>query len=230
MTELAVIACLAFDLRADLDELARFKQQLSRCPCVDSIMDVSGTYDLIVQCHFSSLAHYTEQIDLIRPQIARVATRMDCNFICSRIECGEDNGAGALWVPCDGGKKRVEARFIDKVLAEGDYMRVHIGSWNCLIHYTMGRLCELLASPDFIRLHRSCLVRVGFIDRLTHEGRRWKARLKDGTHVSIAQSNVSTLLRLTGPESSMTRHASSKRETPSQAGERMNERRLKVPG
>lgn len=229
MSELAVIACLAFDLRAPADALAKFKVQLGHCPFVDSVMEVSGSYDLIVQCHFASLAQYTEQMELIRPQVAAIATRLDANFICNRTERRTAEDGEALWLPCEGGQKRVDLRLIDKVLAEGDYMRVHVGSWNCLLHDTMVHLSQQLAAPHFVKLRRSCLVRAGFIDRLLHEGRRWSARLKDGTHIPIAQSNVQRVLRLTHGESSTGLQGSSKNDQLTVLPAAAEENELKLP-
>lgn len=208
MPELAVLACLAFDIRAPADELARFKQGLTHCPCVDSYMQVSGKYDLVVECRFNSVAHYTEQVERMRPHLAPLASRLDFSFITSRIECRDDGGGQAIWLPCEGGMKQVASELIDKVLAEGDYMRVHVGTWNCLVHETMAHLSEQLAAPRFIRLRRSCLVRVGFIEQLVHEGRRWTARLKDGTIVPVAHSQVAAIMRLVSGESSTARRDS----------------------
>jgi hypothetical protein len=202
VTNLAVIVCVAFDHRASGEGLARFKACISHCPFVDTTMEVSGTYDLIVQGHCASHAEYAAHMELIRPQVAQFATRIETNFVSSKIDQRNEDEGGALWLPCDGGRRQVEAQLIDKILAEGDYMRVHVGSWNCLIHHTMRRLCEQLPRSSFIKLHRSSLVRIGFIDRLVHDERHWKARLRDGTHVSIAKSQVQQVLRLMSGESS----------------------------
>ncbi|GAA4014635.1 hypothetical protein GCM10022280_11440 [Sphingomonas swuensis] len=229
MPELAVLACLAFDIRAPADDLARFKQGLSHCPCVDSYMQASGKYDLIVECRFQSLAHYTDQVERMRPHLAQLASRLDFSFISSRIECREDGDGQAIWLPCEGGMKQVASSLVDKVLAEGDYMRVHVGEWNCLVHATMAHLSEQLAPPNFIRLRRSCLARVGFIERLTHEGRRWTARLKDGTEVAIAHSNVAAVMRLVAGESSTPRRDSSTNGALKEGLAPFNEIDLKLP-
>ena len=212
MGDLAVIVCLAFDHRAPSDRLAGFKACIYHCPFVEAVMEVSGTFDLIVQGRCSGLAEYTENMDLIRPQVAEFVARIETNFVAKTVEPRKAEEEGeALWLPVDGGRKRVEPHLIDKIVAEGDYMRVHVGTWNCLVHHTMQHLAQQLGRAGFIKLHRSCLVRIGFIDRLVHEGRRWKARLRDGTHVCVAKSHVHQLLRLMTGESSMNGATSSKR-------------------
>lgn len=212
MSELDVVVCLAFDHRAPADGVARLKQCIARCPQVDSAIEVSGSFDLIVEAHCASLADYMQDMERLRPVLADLATKVESNFVSRKVEHRRSDGDAALWLPCANGRRRVEQHMIDKVVAEGDYMRVHVGSWNCLVHQTMNRLCEQLAGASFIKLHRSCLVRVDFIDRLLHEGRRWSARLKDGAHVPIAQSSVRRVLTVTRDESSNARPGSSTNE------------------
>lgn len=158
-------------------------------------MDVSGTYDLIVQGNCASLAEYRQNMERIRPQLAKFATRVEANFVSKSVE-RDDREDDVLWLPCENGHRQVQAQMIDKIEAEGDYMRVHMGDWNCLLHETMHRLAERLGSVNFIKLHRSSIVRIGFIDRLVHHNRRWSARLGDGTHVGVAKSHVAQVLQL----------------------------------
>ena len=214
MTDLVVVVCVAFDHRASAEGLAQFKKCIFRCPFVESALEVSGTYDLILQGSCSSLNEYTEHMSLVRPQIGEFVTRIETNFVSRKIQCRPNAEAGSwLWLPCEGGSKRVDARLINKVVAEGDYMRVHVGDWNCLIHQTMQSLCAKLGTASFIKLHRSSLVRIGFIDRLVHVERRWIARLQDGTHVSVAKSHVPEVLRLmTGDSTKRQVNSSNKRE------------------
>ena len=173
-------------------------------------MEVAGTYDLIVQGACASLDEYSEQMERIRPLIAEFAARIEVNFIsATRLRKDQDEGE-ALWLPCEGGHKRIHPSMIDKIEAAGDYMRVFVGDWSCLIHDTMNRLTERLPTADFIKLHRSSLVRISFIERLLHEGHRWTARLHDGSRVSIAKSRVRPVLRLVAAESSLLQVHSSK--------------------
>lgn len=203
MTNLDVVVCLEFDHRASPDGLRSFKESIAKCPLVSTVIELTGTFDLMVHAQCSDVAEYTEQLDRMRPYLAAFVKRLETSFIVKQIQThpnGDD--AEALWLPCEGGMKRVEARMIDKIIAEGDYMRVHVGNWNCLVHYTMRRLRDQLGGDMFIQLHRSCLVRIAFIERVIHEGRRWKVRLLDGTQVSVAKSHVQELLKSTGNESS----------------------------
>ena len=228
ITDLAVIVCVAFDHRASADGLGGFKACIARCPFVDVTTEVTGTFDLIVEGRCASLAEFNEQMDLIRPQIAEFVSRIETNFISKKVERVRNGDAGALWVPFEGGRKRVEAHMIDKIEAEGDYMRMHVGDWTSLVHDTMHRLSEQLSGSGFVLLNRSCLVRLEFIDRLIHEDRHWVARLADGSHVRIARSHVAEVLKLTDGESSKLWASPSTNDQSTQTSDTIVENRMKA--
>ena len=203
MADLNVVVCVAFDHRADAEGLGRFKECISRCDFVEVVMEVSGTFDMIVQGKVASLAVYTEEMDRIRPQLAAFVTRIETNFVGKKIE-RQPEAEKIIWVPCEGGRKRIDIGMIDKVIAEGDYMRLFIQDWHCLIRSTIRDLREQL-DARFIQLHRSSLVRIDFIDRLMYHEHRWTARLRDGSNQAVAKSHVSAVLDLMA-------HGSSKNE------------------
>jgi hypothetical protein len=230
MGDLSVIVCLAFDHRAPADRLDKFKGSIFQCQFVSMVMEVSGTFDLIVQASCSSLAEFTEIMENLRTPIAELVSRIETNFVGKTVESAVKEADGsALWLPCESGRQRVEASLIDKILAEGDYMRVHVGNWSCLIHCTMRRLCEQLGESHFVQLHRSALVRISFVNRLVYHERRWKAHLRDGTYVSIARSRVQQAQRLMSNESSDTEHHSSKMGAPADETRPLNELKMKLP-
>ena len=203
MSELTVVVCVAFDHRADTEGLKRFKQCICHCPFVDVAMDVSGTYDMIVHGRIASVTDYNEQLDRISEQIARYVSRIEANFVARKIE-RITPATTFIWVPCNDGHKKINVGAIDKVIAEGDYMRLYVGNWQCLVHTTF---CALKAQLDnrFIQLHRSAVVRVDFIERLVHRERRWIARLNDGSQQIVAKSCVSHVLGLMSADSSNVR-------------------------
>ena len=200
-----MIVCIAFDHRASVEGRRNFKDCIERCPFVDTTLEVSGTYDLIVQGRCASFAEYNEQMERIRPHIAEFAASFEPNFISKTVERPlPENEADALWLPCEGGQRQVRAAMIDKVEAQGDYMRVFVGDWNCLVHVTMNRLSEQLLRYGFIRLHRSSLVRIGFIERLVRTGDCWTAALLDGSQMGVAKSEVNRAKRSIMKEPSLT--------------------------
>lgn len=200
MADLNVVVCVAFDHRANAEGLERFKKCICHCDFVEVAMEVTGTYDMIVQGKIATLADYTEAMTRIRPQLAEFVTRIETNFVGKRIERHHDVEK-FMWVPCVGGRKRIDIGTINKVIAEGDYMRLFIHDWDCLIHSTVRALIEKL-DARFIQLHRSSIVRIDFIDRLMHHERRWTARLRDGSQQAVAKSHASAVLELMAHDSS----------------------------
>jgi len=111
------------------------------------------------------------------------------------------------------------------VVAEGDYMRVFVRDWHCLIHSTIRALRDQL-DARFIQLHRSSIVRIDFIDRLLHQDRRWIARLGDGSQQPVAKSHVSAVLDIMAHDSSMDKHTPAKSDTVVEASHPVNEMRM----
>lgn len=86
-----------------------------------------------------------------------------------------------FWASDLTGLVRIAARDVDRVSAERDYMRLHVGRRSWLIHHSMTALEEGLDPDLFVRLHRSAIVRRDFITGFTRNASgRWIARLADG--------------------------------------------------
>ena len=202
---LAAILCLSFDHRAELAGLRAFKAALADLPFVVSAVDVSGACDLILEAGFADMADYRARLDALSEPLAHYVTRIETSFICAPIDVPQPSGADpdpVFWVRCDDGYRRIAARDIDRVTAERDYVRLHIGISSWLYHGRIHELADRLCPSPFIRLHRSALVRRDHIDRFVHHGRRWTARLMDGTEQPVSRGYVPDMLRLIGDRSS----------------------------
>ncbi|HJU77542.1 MAG TPA: LytTR family DNA-binding domain-containing protein [Sphingomicrobium sp.] len=93
-----------------------------------------------------------------------------------------------FWASDLTGLVRIAARDIDRVSAERDYMRLHVGRRSWLIHHSMAALEEGLDPELFVRLHRSAIVRKDFIAGFTrNQSGRWIARLADGTEQPVGR-------------------------------------------
>jgi hypothetical protein len=224
MTDLTVIVCVGFDHRASPAGLLKFKQCILACPFVETATEVTGTFDLIIHALAGSFAEYNEQMKRIAPQLAEFVSRIETNFVGKKIDCKRRERI--LWVPCRDGRKRIDANMIDKIVAEGDYMRLHIGTWTCLLHETIRKLTEQLDCDLFIRLHRSAIVRIDFIERILHRGHYWEARLRDGTMQRVAKSHVAEIVRLISNNSAKTGGSSSKADHLISGNYQMNEMRM----
>lgn len=86
-----------------------------------------------------------------------------------------------FWVQNRGEMLRIDAGHVDLIEAERDYMRLHVGGRSWLIHQTIKSL-EARMNPDqFMRIHRSKMVRREGIVGLKHHGDgAWSVDLGDG--------------------------------------------------
>lgn len=104
-----------------------------------------------------------------------------------------------FWVPHKAELVRIAATHIDRIEAERDYMRLFVGPRSYLLHQTISSLEQRLDPEQFIRLHRSHIVRRGHIDRLRHDGSGvWFARLLDGTEIRIGRTYLAGTKAIAG--------------------------------
>ena len=93
-----------------------------------------------------------------------------------------------FWASDLTGLVRIAARDVDRVSAERDYMRLHVGRRSWLVHHSMTALEDGLHPDLFVRLHRSAIVRKDFIAGFSRNpSGRWIARLADGTEQPVGR-------------------------------------------
>ena len=104
-----------------------------------------------------------------------------------------------FWVPHRSEMIRIAAQDIDRIEAERDYMRLHIGNRSFLLHQTITELERRLDPARFIRLHRSTIVRRDRISRLSHDGMGvWHAVLADEERIRIGRTYLPAARTLMG--------------------------------
>jgi len=104
-----------------------------------------------------------------------------------------------FWASDLSGLVRIACRDIDRVSAERDYMRLHVGPRSWLIHHSMAALEEGLDPELFVRLHRSAIVRREFITGFQRNpSGRWIARLADGTEQPVGRLYADSVRAIAG--------------------------------
>ena len=104
-----------------------------------------------------------------------------------------------FWVSEARGLVRLAAADVDRITAERDYMRLHVGSRSWLINHSMARLEEELDPALFVRLHRSSIVRRDFVVGMKRDlGGRWHALLADGGEQKVGRLYLANARALTG--------------------------------
>lgn len=107
--------------------------------------------------------------------------------------------AREFWVPHRSELIRIAADDIERIDAERDYMRLHVGSRSFLLHQTIGALEMRLDPALFIRIHRSVIVRKDKIARLGHDrAGAWHAELTDGDQVRIGRTYLAQVKAMAG--------------------------------
>ena len=94
-----------------------------------------------------------------------------------------------LWVPSGGQLRRVPVATIDLIEAERDYVRLHVGTRSFLMAGTLAGLESRLDPDQFVRAHRSWIVRrsqVSAMKRVPTGG--WVAMLSDGRQIPIGRT------------------------------------------
>ena len=103
-------------------------------------------------------------------------------------EAGASPFLEEFWASDRSGLVRIAVRDIDRISAERDYMRLHVGARSWLIHHSMAALEDQLDPQRFVRLHRSAIVRRDFISGFARNASgRWVARLDDGNEQPVGR-------------------------------------------
>jgi two-component system LytT family response regulator len=83
------------------------------------------------------------------------------------------------------------------IKAEGDYARIHTGAKSYLVYRTLNDLEGRLDPADFMRVHRSAIVRLDRIAELEPvDSGRYQLTLRDGTRIVVSRSRGASLKKL----------------------------------
>jgi len=111
----------------------------------------------------------------------------------------ESDYAHEFWVSHRNELIRIAAVDIDRIEAERDYMRLHVGDRSYLLHQAISSLEERLDPSMFQRIHRSHILRKNNITGLRHEGGGvWHVILTDGNSLRIGRKYLSDVKNLAG--------------------------------
>jgi DNA-binding LytR/AlgR family response regulator len=104
-----------------------------------------------------------------------------------------------LWIREGDARVRVPVEMIERLEADGDYVRLHVGQRVRLMRARLGDLAGRLDPEKFVRVHRSEIVRHDLIAAIRrHESGRTFAVLSGGREVPVSRryvSNVAHALR-----------------------------------
>ena len=117
---------------------------------------------------------------------------------------GGGNWLSEFWVPYRSELLRVAAADVQRIDAERDYVRLHVAqqdgtSRSYLLLQTVTGLEARLDPDQFIRVHRSTILRRDSIAGLRHDGLGvWSAELADGSAVRIGRTYLGRAKAMAG--------------------------------
>src|SRR5687768_6348431 len=117
---------------------------------------------------FAVAAFDVEAVDYVMKPVAQERLARAVERARERLATRGEEGAEAVarpkyleeyWVSEARGLVRLAARDVDRISAERDYMRLHVGKRSWLINHTIGKIEAELDPALFVRIHRSAIVR-----------------------------------------------------------------------
>lgn len=129
--------------------------------------------------------------------IARAVARRGDGAPATEVEEGE--WLGEFWIPHRSELVRIAAADVERIDAERDYVRLHVGEVSYMLLRTVASLEERLDPRRFIRIHRSTILRRDCIRGLSHDGvGGWSAELGEGVQVKIGRTYLERVKAMAG--------------------------------
>ncbi|MEL7444755.1 MAG: LytTR family DNA-binding domain-containing protein [Pseudomonadota bacterium] len=156
--------------------------------------------------HFAVEAFDLEAIDYVLKPVSsdRLGRAID-RAIARQGERRESSGQWLqeLWVPHRSELLRIAVSEVSQIDAERDYVRLHVGGSDqgrsYLLLQTIAGLEERLNPAEFIRIHRSTILRRDNIRGLRHDGLGvWSAELQNGDALRIGRTYLSKVKAMAG--------------------------------
>jgi two-component system response regulator AlgR len=152
--------------------------------------------------NFAIEAFDLEAVDYVLKPVASERLERAIGRAVARRGEGRSDGEGWLeefWVPHRSELLRIAAADVDRIDAERDYVRLHVGQTSYLLLHTVSGLEARLDPAMFIRLHRSAILRRDRIRGLRHDGLGvWSAELHGGDTVRIGRTYLARAKAMAG--------------------------------
>ncbi|MFC0589837.1 LytR/AlgR family response regulator transcription factor [Novosphingobium aquiterrae] len=203
---LAAIADLAPDLvlldmtMPELDGLSVVRA-LGKAHAAPAVIFVTAHDSFAVEAFDLDAVDY-----VLKPVTPERLDRAIARAVARRGSGSKDEGQwlSEFWVPHRSELLRIAAADVDRIDAERDYVRLHVGqnegnARSYLMLQTVSGLEARLDPERFIRLHRSTILRRDRITGLRHDGLGvWSAELADGTSVRIGRTYLARAKAMAG--------------------------------
>ena len=174
---------------------------LSLLPSKPAIIFVTAYDNFAVEAFDLDIVDYV--LKPVSPErLSRAVARVLTSVISvpERQDTDAANGfAQEFWVSHRSELVRIACVDIERVEAERDYMRLFTGGRSYLLHQTISTLEQRLNPEQFLRIHRSHIVRRDVIMGLRHEGGGvWHALLGGDVSMRIGRKYLADVKSLAG--------------------------------
>ena len=173
-------------------------REAARRPAAPAIIFVTAHEDFAVE------AFDLEAVDYVLKPVGsdRLARAIDRALARRGDQARESQTSQWLeefWVPHRSELLRIDAANVERIDAERDYVRLHVGDTSYLLLQTIHGLEEKLDPERFIRIHRSTILRRDCIRGLRHEGLGvWSVELGDGDEARIGRTYLRKVKAMAG--------------------------------
>ena len=151
---------------------------------------------------FAVEAFDLEAVDYVLKPVAAERLERAIDRAIARAERSVSEGGEWLsefWVPHRSELLRIEAAQVERIDAERDYVRLHVGDRSYLLLQTIAGLEGRLDPTRFIRIHRSAILRRDRIRGLRHEGLGvWSVELDNGEALRIGRTYLRKVKAMAG--------------------------------
>lgn len=176
-------------------------RDLAKMEAPPAVIFVTAYEDFAVQ------AFDLEAVDYVLKPVAVERLERAVARALSRRGAKREGGGRWLdefWVPHRSELLRIEASLVERIDAERDYVRLHVGengseARSYLLLQTIAGLEAKLDPERFIRIHRSTILRRDCIRGLRHEGLGvWSAELASGDTLRIGRTYLRKVKSMAG--------------------------------
>jgi two-component system, LytTR family, response regulator AlgR len=151
---------------------------------------------------FAVEAFDLEAVDYVLKPVAAERLERAIDRAIARAERVRSDGGEWLsefWVPHRSELLRIDAAQVERIDAERDYVRLHVGERSYLLLQTIAGLEGRLDPQRFIRIHRSTILRRDRIRGLRHEGLGvWSVELDNNDTLRIGRTYLRKVKAMAG--------------------------------
>ncbi len=156
--------------------------------------------------HFAVEAFDLDAVDYVLKPVATDRLERAIERALARRGAAESKSSEwleELWVPHRSELLRIEVEQVSQIDAERDYVRLHVGQGEnartYLLLQTIAGLEKRLDPAQFIRIHRSTILRRDCIRGLRHDGLGvWSVELEDGEALRIGRTYLPKVKAMAG--------------------------------